>query len=231
VDGVISFVCDLDAKGEAIISLGNYDNTLPVELSAFTATINAQNKVMLMWITESESNCLGYNIYRNNELDLETALNLQVLIEGTNTSQQQSYVYVDQDLNSDGLVHYWLQSLEMDGSSAFYGPLSIEYYPNGGNQNPALPLVTQLIGAYPNPFNPSTTISYAIDHPCVVRLEVFNSRGQLVRSITENHNQPGFYSKIWDGKSDLGVSVGSGIYLYRMSAGSFSSTKRFIMLK
>jgi flagellar hook assembly protein FlgD len=91
--------------------------------------------------------------------------------------------------------------------------------------------VTQLIGAYPNPFNPSTTISYAIDHPCVVRLEVFNSRGQLVRSITENHNQPGFYSKIWDGKSDLGVSVGSGIYLYRMSAGSFSSTKRFIMLK
>jgi fibronectin type 3 domain-containing protein len=80
---VISFSCDLDAKGEAIVSLGNYDNTLPVELSAFTASINAQNKVMLMWITESETNCLGYNIYRNSELDLATALNLQVLIEGT----------------------------------------------------------------------------------------------------------------------------------------------------
>jgi hypothetical protein len=114
---------------------------------------------------------------------------------------------------------------------AFYGPISIEYYPNGGNQNPNPPLATELIGAYPNPFNPSTTIRYAIDHASEVHLEIFNSRGQLVRRFTENHSQPGFYQKIWDGKNDQGVSVGSGIYLYRMQAGTYSSTRRVVMLK
>jgi len=220
------------AEGDIYAAFPNSgDGTLPVELSSFTATINAHNKVLLTWVTQSEDNCLGYHIFRNSSDALDSAIDLQNLVQATNTSQQQVYIFEDAELQEDGIWYYWLQSLDMDGSNAFFGPISIAYSGDGGNNNPGVPLVTKLLDAYPNPFNPSTTIRYSILTPGELSLEIFNTRGQKVKCFTVTHSQPGYYELNWDGKDSSGQQTASGVYLYRMSIGSYHSVKRMVLSK
>ncbi len=84
---------------------------------------------------------------------------------------------------------------------------------------------------YPNPFNPETRIEYSVAMSEHILLQIFNQRGQLIRTLVNEVQSPGSYMKIWDGKDDLGNNVASGIYLYRLQAGKFSETKKMIKLQ
>ena len=79
---------------------------------------------------------------------------------------------------------------------------------------------------YPNPFNPATTIQYEFPFSCDVRLEVLNIRGQLIRTLVDGHKAPGRYSIEFDAGG-----LSSGVYLYRIKAGSFSQTRKMVLLK
>jgi hypothetical protein len=97
-----------------------------------------------------------------------------------------------------------------------------------------IPAITQLIGNFPNPFNPYTTIQFSVAAELAsahVRLEIFNIRGQRVRTLVNDIKLPGHHSVVWDGRDDHGRSVGSGVYFYRLQAGDFSQTKRMLLLK
>ena len=74
---------------------------------------------MLTWVTQSETGVAGFNIYRGDSDALADAEMLNVFIEATNTSQQQSYIYVDEDLWQSGTYHYWLESRDLDGANQF----------------------------------------------------------------------------------------------------------------
>jgi len=204
--------------------------TVPVVLSSFTAAINPRGNILLTWVTQTESNCLGYRIFRNQEDDLANALDLQTLINATNTSQQQTYCFEDQELQEEGEFFYWLQSVDFTGESTFYGPISM-ILEGHETDAPEAPLVNRLHNAYPNPFNPSTTISYSLQHPSAVMLDIYNTRGQKVRSFTAQHYQAGLFSIVWDGKDHSGRKVPSGIYYYRLQAGSYRETKKMVMNK
>jgi hypothetical protein len=88
---------------------------------------------------------------------------------------------------------------------------------------------------YPNPFNPTTTIEF--DVPEVtgkiprVAVQIFNILGQHVRTIERGIHDAGRFSVIWDGKSENGTRVSSGVYFYRLLAGQYASTKKMVMLK
>jgi len=98
--------------------------------------------------------------------------------------------------------------------------------------DPGLPApATMLYGNYPNPFNPETTIRYGIGDPSTVRLDIFNARGQLVRSLVNAAQDTGNYSAVWDGRDDSGSLVSSGIYYYKLLAGSYSQTRKMLLLK
>lgn len=84
---------------------------------------------------------------------------------------------------------------------------------------------------YPNPFNPSTTISYSIQTPGKVRLDVFNVKGQHVSTLLDAEQAGGEHELVWNGIDDSGSSLGSGIYLLRMQAGDFSSTRKMMLIK
>jgi hypothetical protein len=92
---------------------------------------------------------------------------------------------------------------------------------------------TALVGNYPNPFNPLTTILYSVGGGSeeIVRIEVYNIRGQHVRTLINDVYSPGEYSVVWNGTDDYGRDVASGMYLYRMSVGDFTSVRRMLMLK
>ncbi len=84
---------------------------------------------------------------------------------------------------------------------------------------------------YPNPFNPETRIEYSVAMSERILLQIFNQRGQLIRTLVNEVQSPGSYMKIWDGKDESGSNVASGIYLYRLQAGKFSETKKMIKLQ
>ena len=77
---------------------------------------------------------------------------------------------------------------------------------------------------YPNPFNPSTTITYDVAKPAMVRLIVYNLLGQEVRTLVSRQMEPGRYAAVWDGRNNEGRAVVSGAYLYRFYAGGVSAS-------
>ena len=89
---------------------------------------------------------------------------------------------------------------------------------------------------YPNPFNPSTTIRYTIggltnDPPVSVRLVIYNILGQEVKTLVEGLQQPGTYHVTWDGTDNTGKRVPSGVYIYRLIAGSYVSSRTMMLVK
>ncbi len=89
-----------------------------------------------------------------------------------------------------------------------------------------------LANNYPNPFNPATTIKYALPEASSVKLEVFNVVGQVVRTLVANHQNAGRYVVQWDATNDHGHSLSSGIYFYRLQAGGeFLEVKKMLLLK
>ena len=83
----------------------------------------------------------------------------------------------------------------------------------------------------PNPFNPSTAIGYQLPEAGQVRLAIYNLLGQEVRELVNERRDAGSFSATWDGTDALGRRVASGIYLYRIQAGSFTATRRMLLLK
>jgi hypothetical protein len=84
---------------------------------------------------------------------------------------------------------------------------------------------------YPNPFNPTTTIEYALPTEGNVKLEVYNSLGQLVNVLVERYQNAGRQKVSWNGKDSYGSSVSSGIYFYRLKTNNFSQVKKMILMK
>ena len=84
---------------------------------------------------------------------------------------------------------------------------------------------------YPNPFNPTTTIDYSVQTQTVIEIKVFNSSGQLITTLVNESKTPGEYSVAWDGKSEMGSFVPSGVYFYQIKTKDFISSKKMILLK
>ncbi len=105
--------------------------------------------------------------------------------------------------------------------------------PESGSPGAALPRAFSLGANCPNPFNPSTTISYSVggEAPVPVRLNVFNVRGQIVAALVDRVVAPGQYTVNWDGRGRGGEQLSSGVYFYRLRAGDFSFTRKMVLLK
>ncbi|MCZ7556913.1 MAG: T9SS type A sorting domain-containing protein [Bacteroidia bacterium] len=84
---------------------------------------------------------------------------------------------------------------------------------------------------YPNPFNPTTRIEFGVPLSGHVRLEIYSVGGALVRTLVNDVMQPGVYSATWNGRNNDGQLAATGLYLYRMSAGTFSAVKRMVMIQ
>ena len=86
----------------------------------------------------------------------------------------------------------------------------------------------ELVGNYPNPFNPTTTISYALPYQSSVEVIIYDIIGRVIKSFDISSQSAGYQSIVWDGKNEIGNSVASGIYLYRISIKSLENSKIFV---
>ncbi|MCL2062889.1 MAG: T9SS type A sorting domain-containing protein, partial [Candidatus Cloacimonetes bacterium] len=103
--------------------------------------------------------------------------------------------------------------------------------PNEEPEIPSIPEKTALLANFPNPFNPITTISFDLAVDSIVSIDIFNIRGQRVKTVTNEHFGAGSHNVEWNGTDENGRSVGSGIYFYRMVSGDFTDVKRMVLLK
>jgi len=101
---------------------------------------------------------------------------------------------------------------------------------NVASKNLELPDGFELNQNYPNPFNPSTTLSFGLPRESDWQLTIFNVNGATVRRF-EGTDLAGRVEIHWDGRSDNGAEVASGVYFYRLEAGAFVATKKMMMLK
>ena len=94
-----------------------------------------------------------------------------------------------------------------------------------------LPIGISLMQNYPNPFNPNTTIEYEIPHSGYVEINIFDIRGRLIRSLNKSQQQAGIHRIVWDGRSNGGSMVASGIYFCRVHFNGNLLTKKLALIK
>jgi len=93
------------------------------------------------------------------------------------------------------------------------------------------PLAFKLRQNYPNPFNPSTTINFEVPKAAQVTMKVYDTLGREVRTLFDGRLAAGTHNKVWDGKDNDGVSIGSGVYFVKMTTDGFESAKHMVLLK
>jgi len=200
------------------------DGALPVTLSSFTSQF-MDGSTFLNWTTQSESNNLGWNIYRSDNSDLEYAMQLNYnLIPGAGTCTEPTYYTFEDEteLITESTYWYWLESVSGNGETEIFGPVTLTV-PVDDNEIPDLPQVTLLNSNYPNPFNPTTIISFDIREGEIGTLSIYNLRGQLVENQSYD---AGSYDINWEGSK-----YGTGVYFYKLKTDSYSKVNKMLMLK
>ena len=99
-----------------------------------------------------------------------------------------------------------------------------------------IPVETELLANYPNPFNPETWIPYRLAEDALVTLTIYDGAGRVVRTLDVGHQIAAVYENrskaiYWDGRNNVGEQVASGVYFYHLSAGDFSATRKMVILK
>ena len=201
-------------NGGAGFSLPN--NYLPVELTTFTARVNGRN-VEINWATASETGNVGFHIERNAGNNKWTEAGF---LQGSGTtSQQHFYSFTDKNL-VPGKYQYRLKQVDVDGKITYSSII---------NADVDIPKSFNLSQNYPNPFNPTTRIDYQLPIDSKVRLELFSITGEKIGDLINDLQPAGNYSITLGSASFRHLS--SGVYFYRITAGSFISTRKLMLLK
>ena len=235
-----NYAYDVIMQGDKIIAGGSSQSTtsdygvftlvrylnndvVPVELASFTANFE-DNKVRLNWTTATEINNLGYEIERYAlGADRQSWEKIGFVNGHGNSTNTNSYHFIDSKIK-DGLYYYRLKQIDLNGSFT---------YSNTVEANINVPMKFTLEQNYPNPFNPTTKIKYTIQAPpnlpkgeALVQLKIYDILGNEVATLVNKKQQPGNYELTFNGNN-----LSSGVYLYKLTAGSFTATKKMILLK
>jgi photosystem II stability/assembly factor-like uncharacterized protein len=194
------------------------ENFIPVELTSFTAS-TSNNQIMLNWTTASELNNRGFEIQQS--LDNETFTMLGFVPGFGSTTETKSYSFIVSNAPA-GLHYYRLKQIDFDGSH--------EYSPSVEIEGP-LPGDFVLHQNHPNPFNPSTSITFSLPVDSDVQLSLYNMLGQKIADIENNQFQAGTH------KIDfVAEGLSSGTYIYVINANGsngvdFVEAKKLTLMK
>jgi hypothetical protein len=211
-------------KGYPYLAWQNPTGTpVPVELSSFTAS--AENTTAtLAWKTATETNNYGFNIERRvvetvSSKSQNTTINWEKIgfVAGNGTSSSaHSYSYTDASISS-GTYAYRLKQIDNSGTYKYSSEAEVTIN---------VPTCYALEQNYPNPFNPSTVIGYQLPMSGSVTLKVYDVIGREVATLVNEQKDAGYYKATFNA-----AKFSSGVYFYRMSAGSYTSVKKLLVMK
>jgi len=237
VNSGASFTCWAPETLIDFTASGDGNITLEVILSAFTAQF-LENTPTLYWSTNSETDNMGWFIYRNVEDDFTTSEKISDFIEGHGTtSQAQSYIYEDSIETPEvgDTYYYWLESIDFSGIVNHYDKVAVltiphEYDPGSGLV--PVPLAYGLYQNYPNPFNTRTEIGFALKENSPVTLSVYNPKGQKVITLLDGFVEADKAIELdWDGIDQYGKKLANGIYFYRLQTDKKDYVRKMFLMK
>lgn len=195
---------------------GNILNgALPVKLASFSAYVK-QNDIVLNWVTTSEENNSGFEIYRS--MNGNEDWKYIGFVKGNGTKNTQSiYKFEDKNL-SKGEYEYALKQIDYNGNYEYF-------YMNDfvTISSPTKYFVSQ---NYPNPFNPVTKIDYELPEKLFVSLVVYDISGREVKALVNEYKDAGYYTVEFNASE-----LATGVYFYRFRAGEYVKTMRMVVVK
>ncbi|MCZ6766831.1 MAG: Ig-like domain-containing protein [bacterium] len=190
-----------------------------VTLAGAGARIDARSAV-IEWQTSFETGVRGFHVLRSDNELVAYQRVTQAMIASSGTRSGAEYEYRDGTIRPNRTYYYKLEEVPDSGPGQVFGPWEIRYKVDFAlEQN------------YPNPFNPTTTIQFTVANDAHVRLIIYDVAGRRVRTLVDEPRRADHYEVKWDGKTNSGAPVASGVYFYRMTAGTFVKTKKMVMLK
>lgn len=187
---------------------------LPVELSSFSAEIINEN-VKLKWITKTEVNNYGFEIEKKSGT-YDDWLNIGFVEGSGNSNSPKDYQFIDKNLIGGSKFEYRLKQVDTDGKYEYSDVVKVDIIPNS----------FALYQNFPNPFNPATKIRYQIPKESKVEIKIYDAVGSEVMTLLNDRKAAGVYDEELNAKD-----LASGIYFYRIIAGSFVATKKMVLLK
>ena len=212
------------------------DYTLQVTLSTFTAQF-IENTPTLYWTTQSETDNIGWNIYRNDEQEFSSSTILtDEMIPGNGTTTEPSYYnYSDnENLTIGETYYYWLESIDYGGISQVYSRIAQITIPDPTVNPPDLePPIVYNFKNVPNPVSTSSKFQFTLDKASFVSVSIYNIKGKLVKTlplvVTTEDVEATVY---WNGKDENGNIVKNGIYLYQLNVnGKTYKTNKLILMR
>jgi len=194
--------------------------SLPVNLVSFTAK-QSGNSVNLIWNTATEQNNSGFDVERS--ADKLTWNKLSFIPGSGNSNSTKQYNFQDNSIPANGNYYYRLKQQDINGGYKFSDIIELTF---SGPDN------FSLDQNYPNPFNPDTKIKYSLPFESNVKITVFNSLGQLVKTLASNVEPAGSYEIRFNASG-----LSSGVYICTLQANStdgkqsFHSNKKMTLLK
>lgn len=211
------------------------------------ATVNRGGGVDSIQMVVAHPGAPIYNLTRINGTDPDSLFILWIDLSGgtiaagtrreafrifvTNNSNAGVYVLDSNRLNASQTLKFTHPPTQSSVPKYILGRDTVGLTAVREEHNSSLPTSFALSQNRPNPFNPTTTITFALPKESEVTLEVFNLLGQKVIDLVDEHLSAGTKSVEWDGRDALGREVPSGIYFYRMRAESFAETKKMVLMK
>ncbi|MBM3242616.1 T9SS type A sorting domain-containing protein [Candidatus Poribacteria bacterium] len=220
------------------------DESLAVELASLTA-ISVSDSVAIKWSTATETNNLGFNIYRSEKKDGKYIRLNARLIGGAGTdATPHDYSFNDDDVVLGKTYYYYVEDVDFAGNAnksdiiqVTVGQQPEPVIPDRFAQTkPVIPNMFALLQNYPNPFNPDTWVPYKLAKDANVVIRIYNTNGKIIRTLRLENQPAGVYvdkerAAYWDGKNERGDKVASGLYFYTLQAGKFTATKRMVIVK
>ncbi|GAB1443592.1 hypothetical protein MASR2M39_24340 [Ignavibacteriales bacterium] len=205
-----------DDNTKEVVNTGNskFSNILPVELASFEA-VQQKNGILVSWSTASELNNFGFEIEKSYDGVVFTT---DAFVNGKGTTTELTRYSHFIELSKNGSVSIRLKQIDFDGTVSWSKVETVEF--------DLLPTIVTLYDNYPNPFNPSTTISYALPEATEVTLSVFNTLGELVKILDSGAKSAGNYILEFDASQ-----LPSGVYLLNLNTPLGNSVKKVNLLK
>ncbi|MCL6097089.1 MAG: T9SS type A sorting domain-containing protein, partial [Bacteroidetes bacterium] len=138
-----------------------------------------------------------------------------------NSNSPKSYTFTDQPSGGTSFS-YRLKQIDNDGKFKYYDAITVTLTPKQK---------AELMDNFPNPFNPSTAIKFYIPNNSDVSIKIYDVLGKEVTTLINRQAEAGYHIVYWNGKDSYGSNAASGVYIYRLTAGSFAETKKMTLLK
>ena len=215
VSGVGDFLMDLWIIGDATDEV--------VKAKKFMANFGSGTTRVASTLPDVEYITLNQTVYSRDLLGYNLYLDGVFVDFTTNTYWQFLNLTVGQT---------YIAGISADYDEGESEIIAVSFVYQGASSGSNVPVLATELGAnYPNPFNPTTTISFALNEASDVQIDVYNITGQHVITLINEHLEADNHNIVWDGYDNEGISVSSGVYLYKMQAGRYTSTKKMILMK